>query len=374
MSKLSANIIDRILPDYFNNTQLEEFNKVISKTLPPHSIIKLSDNLTIKEQLDLDLLLSNDYSQYIDLLITFTLKNLEFSKSVEFLLLLGDNSITQGELTTASRIYNHTLSIVNHNSNLENISAYCHLSLGEISSREANWNEAISYIKTAQKLFNKHKDLKGSAKCSNLLGTIYGDRGNLRKAKINFENSLSLLEPKTDTSLIGMLEVNLGIIYNIQGNYDEALSYYQRALIKYEQLRDQKRISEIKHNLGMLYLQKGEYDKAIIEFDSSIRIALEIGNLPTLSLSYLNKAYIYSQINDFDLSAAFAEKSMEICFSLNDRLSIADLYKIKGIIEQHKKNYLISENYFLTSIRINEELENIMNAEKEKLKTMNLAN
>jgi len=52
---------------------------------------------------------------------------------------------------------------------------------------------------------------------------------------------------------------------------------------------------------------------------------------------------------------------MEICFKLNDRLSIADIYKIKGIIERKVKNYKGAENYLLSSLRINEELENILN-------------
>jgi adenylate cyclase len=52
---------------------------------------------------------------------------------------------------------------------------------------------------------------------------------------------------------------------------------------------------------------------------------------------------------------------MEICNNLNDRLSIADIYKIKGIIERSLNNYKLSETYLLTSQRINEELSNALN-------------
>ena len=83
--------------------------------------------------------------------------------------------------------------------------------------------------------------------------------------------------------------------------------------------------------------------------------------LPSLAVSYLSKAYIYTQSEDFILANAFADKALEVCFKLNDRLSIADIYKIKGIIERNLKNYSAAENYLLTSIRMNKELENEQN-------------
>jgi len=80
-----------------------------------------------------------------------------------------------------------------------------------------------------------------------------------------------------------------------------------------------------------------------------------------MCISCANKAYIYCKIKDYVMANAFALKAMEIAYKINDRLSIADIYKIKGIIEKNKKNYTLSENYFNTSLRINNELENILN-------------
>jgi len=52
---------------------------------------------------------------------------------------------------------------------------------------------------------------------------------------------------------------------------------------------------------------------------------------------------------------------MEICSKLNDRLSMADIYKIQRIIERNLSNYKLSENYFLTSLRLNQDLANSLN-------------
>ena len=46
---------------------------------------------------------------------------------------------------------------------------------------------------------------------------------------------------------------------------------------------------------------------------------------------------------------------------MDDRLSVADNFKLKGIIEREKGNLVLAETHFLTSLRINEELENKLN-------------
>ena len=43
------------------------------------------------------------------------------------------------------------------------------------------------------------------------------------------------------------------------------------------------------------------------------------------------------------------------------KLSIADLYKIQGIVSRRIKDYSLAEDYFLTSLRINRELKNELN-------------
>jgi hypothetical protein len=52
---------------------------------------------------------------------------------------------------------------------------------------------------------------------------------------------------------------------------------------------------------------------------------------------------------------------MEISSKINDRLSIAEVYKIKGKIELELNNLEYAENLLLTSLRLNGELENKFN-------------
>lgn len=358
MSSLFKNL-EKILSVYFDKQFISEYKKSFQKT-------KIKENKTAagdeaKAQLTKKIPFNGDYQSRIDLIITLAVSRLDKMKFIEFLLHLGEFSISQGEFGTALHIYERVLSESISGNGLESFSAYAYLAMGDLYSRMADWENSINLISKASELFEKQKDFKGLARSENLLGTIYGDKGDINQAQYHFELSLSYLDPKKDEALIGMLEINLGVLNNIQGNYNTALSYYQRALIKFEQSQDMRRIAELKNDLGLLYTLKGDYDEAALEYDKSIAISLNINYLYALGVSYLSKGFIFAQTGDFILADAFTDKAMDIAHKINDRLSVADIYKIKGIIDRKQKKYISAENYFKTSIRINQELENIMN-------------
>lgn len=66
-------------------------------------------------------------------------------------------------------------------------------------------------------------------------------------------------------------------------------------------------------------------------------------------------------MNDFSLSNAFADKALEVAHKLNDKLTIAEVYRIKGVIQRSVQNYILAENYLQTSLRLNKEISNQLN-------------
>ncbi len=361
MPLINLDIVNNILTNYFDKTQITEFKEIVTRSIKSKKKFNPSIPLSEKKQLASEFTRENSNFLYIDLLLTYAADKLSKPKLIELMLYIGESCTVHGELEIASQTYLNILSTIKDEDNLENIAAHSLLALGEIYSRQAQWDKSINYINQAKRSFDKQKDFKGIAKCNNMLGTIYGDRGKIQKAKECFENSLSFLNPQTDNALIGMIDINLGILNSMQGNYDKSFVFYQRALINYGQVKDVMRISQLRHNLGMLYTQKEEYTAALREFDRSIATSIKAGFLPNLALSYLSKAYVYIKTNDLPLATAFADKSLDFCLKINDRLSIADIYKIKGMIERKHKHFDVSESYFLTSLRINTELDNTLN-------------
>jgi tetratricopeptide (TPR) repeat protein len=52
---------------------------------------------------------------------------------------------------------------------------------------------------------------------------------------------------------------------------------------------------------------------------------------------------------------------MELAHKINDTLSIADLYKIKGMIQNNMENFELSEEMFENSLRLNKDFESKLN-------------
>ncbi len=52
---------------------------------------------------------------------------------------------------------------------------------------------------------------------------------------------------------------------------------------------------------------------------------------------------------------------MEVAYKLSDKLTIAEVYRIKGMIQRNLKNYTLAENFLLTSLRLNKEAGNQLN-------------
>jgi tetratricopeptide (TPR) repeat protein len=350
--------LEKLAALYLEAGEINEYKRLISNS---GNNIQPDISASNQKQLQHSMSSPEKYQAAVDILMTYAKNKLPRTKYYQLIFHVGDRSIFLGELSAALKIFSFIISEIKDEETLQNITAQCYLALGDIYSRIANWKASIKNIKLASGIFKKYKDYKGIAKCENLIGTIQGEKGEIKKARAHFEKSISELDHKKDSVLMGMMDINLGVLNTIQGNFDVALTCYQRSLVTFEQMEDTRRIIEIRHNLGMLYTQKGEFKEALAEFDQSIFLSLKLNYSPTLGMSYLSKAYIYTRLHDYPLAIAFADRSLEICTRLNDRLSIADIYKVKGIIERSSHNYKSAENYLLSSLRINQELENSLN-------------
>ncbi|PJA99636.1 MAG: hypothetical protein CO128_03065 [Ignavibacteriales bacterium CG_4_9_14_3_um_filter_30_11] len=357
----NISVIEKILKEYFDSKRFDEYKKLLSNInksgKKKDDVGKKLKEISLKSELNS----STDYNTYIEFLLSFSEQNLSSAKYLELLLFLGEVSTIKGELDVSSRIFNKLIDFSIKKDKYKNVLAFALMSLGDIYSRQAEWEKSKNYIIKAKNIYKHENDYKGLAKCENLMGTIFGDKGNLNKAHKHFDLSLSYLNPKKDKTIYGMIESNLGVVNNILQNYDEAFNYYQRALIIFEKEKNYRRIAEVTGNIGVLYLEKGNYISALKEFDRSFAVSQKAGVLNPICVALLNKALIYTKLNDFKLANVFADKAMEIGYKINDKMSIADIYKIKGIIESNLKNYVLAENHLNTSLRMNIELENILN-------------
>ncbi len=355
MSLLSD--IKEILTKYIEKNNVEKFYA----KLEGKPVSKENNILDDLFQIEAEISEGSDKRAQIDMVITFVEENLEGEKLSQFLLQLGRLMIDNGELDIAEEINKDLISQPSQNDLLDSTKANAYLSLAKINWQQGIWDEALKYTRKAYYIFTNLSDNIGCAKCENMFGTIYGERGEIAKAAAHFERGKAYLYNNQDPETQAMFETNLGILYNMQGDYPKALKNFRNSLRIYKKLRNTKLIARVTHNMGMVKTKMKNYEGALEDFNKSINVSLKHNYLSNCAISYIAKAYIYSQTERPELAEIFTDKAMEIAYKLNDTLTIADIYRVKGLIQKNLGNLDFAEELLENSIRLNKDKMNKVN-------------
>ncbi len=348
--------LDRLLEQYLGDGELNRLNLKINPPKEGSDKITGMINDFYRNQLQIDI---NNCSERIkiDRSITFSEKILQPDNFYDFLLNLGQLCLSRGRLNLANELFKK----VKRNGNNTVLEAESLIILADVFSRRANWQRSLRTIEEAESIYRELNDNSGLAKCENLMGSIYGERGDLAKAKVCFLSALSVINPENDLELAANLGMNLGILDNMQGTKDDSIKHLTNALVSYNKLGNNKRIAETKHNIGIVYLESGDYKSALVAFDEGIQIAKQGGFMSTLCLIYLAKSQALIATDDIYYAAEFADKALDLSITTDDKLTSADIYRVKGIIERHRKNYNVAKTFLLNSLRMHTSLKSAMN-------------
>lgn len=341
----------QIVGSYLNTTDALEFNRYFLMNEPKQS--RGINHISAADRSQLDFEISHVKDRFsIDRTITMASKKLTYEKYLQLLTKLSELCISHGYLNFADEI----ITKIKNECKINSITANSMLSLSDLYAQRGKWDISLTLTEQAKKYFEEENNSLGIAKCDNSIGTIYGERGNLAEAAKYFEQSLQSAINFNDKQLIAMLNINLGIINNIHERYVEALNYFNDALRLLEELGDLRRIAEVRHNIGMMYQQQKYYHSALQQFDSAITIAIKNEYYPILAVSYINKSEILLNLEEYSFANAIAKKAMEIAHILDDKVNIAEVYRLQGIINKHLKNYKLAENNLLSALRLNKAL------------------
>jgi tetratricopeptide (TPR) repeat protein len=350
LSEIFLNKITLCLEEFFSKSQVTELIQGFETQRFPNnqSPAALSES-TFLTELDYN---SIEERKIIDGTITFAKKTLEKDSYSKFLLELAKVLAENDNMNMAAEI------LVNSIQKVQSDSFYAEssLALADIFIRKAYWDNSLTLINQAKVIYTRLGDKLGLARCENLFGTSYGERGVLQISKDHFKNGLDLLQDNLNVKLSAEIETNLAILENISGNFSVAELHIFSALHKFEILGDTKRIAEVRHNIGMLFLEQKEYVKANIEFDKAIAIATAENYQTLLSVSFLGKAETLLRCDDYKNSLAYCYNALDIANKIEDKLTIADVYRVIGMLERKQKNYKLSEKYLQISLSLNEEL------------------
>lgn len=194
-----------------------------------------------------------------------------------------------------------------------------------------------------------------------MLGSISGEMGEIERAKNYFSQSLVFANESFDQELNAKIETNLGVVNSILGNTDDSVIHYESAMMIYKQIGDLRRVAEVYLNIGLNFLDARDIKSSLAAFDKGIEISVENGYIGVLTLLYHAKAQALIVEKDVLSAKEFADKALSLSHNLDDKLTIADIYKLRGIIAKEMNDTKTAEIYLMISLRINTSLRNSLN-------------
>ena len=93
-------------------------------------------------------------------------------------------------------------------------------------------------------------------------------------------------------------------------------------------------------------------EKAINYFNESIKLSEKIGDIYSKGINCLHLGEEYLKKDNFIKTKCYVIKAEEIFNKLEDKLGLADVFKLKGILFKKQKDWENSDKYFRKAIRI----------------------
>ncbi|MBM4175913.1 MAG: hypothetical protein FJ213_07045 [Ignavibacteria bacterium] len=361
---LSAEL-NQLLKEYFDSTTLNNLYDSVRDKIAPN----FSETLSESDRKQISANIPNGAEQRIllDLITTSAKKQLSEIKYFNLLLKFSELMIYNGELNFARELAEEVLDSTKFDEANCKLTAEAYLISAKIDWSQAYWKESTQNTDMAYEIFNELNDKSGCAKCENMFGTIFGEQGKIKQASHHFERGLALLKETRNSELEAAFEVNLGILYTMIDENEKALNYLMSGLEKFEAKQDMRRVARINHNIGMLHLRTCKFEEAIAAFDICLNVSLDFGYLSNCAIAYLGKAWIKNHLGATEIADAFTHKAMEIAYKINDKLSIAEVYRIKGLINQNMNDFNLSEEFFESCVRLNRDFDNTFNESEGNL-------
>jgi len=143
-------------------------------------------------------------------------------------------------------------------------------------------------------------------------------------------------------------------VYSIEGSWTKALDHYEELISILNPETQKGTLARARYGIAIVYKFRRDYDKASEYLQKCINLSNELHNSQLKALSYLEQAEVLYYKGDFAASTALATTAFQIFSEIGDRLSLADVYKVMGMINRKAERFDLALSYFENSLKINQ--------------------
>jgi CHAT domain-containing protein/tetratricopeptide (TPR) repeat protein len=219
--------------------------------------------------------------------------------------------------------------------------------LGIAHSSQSNWKQAERYYEGALTFFIRQgvegrQDLIWTYRD---LASTNSRRGDLKKARENFENSLRLASVLGDRDSIVQACHGLAAIHLKSRDHATAIGYLERALAAAEETTNKGHSLSTLSQITAAYLHQGRITKAIEALESAYKLAIE-SNTSARSIYLFHIATLYVRLGDMPGAYSRFHRVQKEADKAGDQpLKFLALLNIAQINEQYGHLKLATEMY-----------------------------
>ncbi len=278
-------------------------------------------------------------------------EDITIAKKCELMMLKGDILLLSGEVARAEKVFQTALT-----QGFKDVESRCLSKLAEIKETLSDWPAAITLFGEALEASEAQQELSGMALAHRGLGRAYFRMGNYDSALAHYRASIAITEKIGDISLMAKTYVDVGNLCSYQGKYDDAERHFIKALKAFEAISDKNELSRVCNNLGVNCTRIGtnRADTARGYFERCIATAEETGNLRVAAYGTFNAAEVCIAKKDYASAWKMCESALSIFRLLREQYMIAAVMIDFGVIAKFKKEWKMSEEYFMKGIELSE--------------------
>ena len=188
---------------------------------------------------------------------------------------------------------------------------------------QSDFAPALAYLEEAESLWRGLDNRAGQEETARLMGVIALNQGNLEIARAHLETALAFRDAPNESSWNPAALLHLGKVVNLQGDYARARILYEEYLTLASQSGDVNGMAEVRNNLAAVACDLGAYSEAIPHFEEALFLAQQLGNRHGMAKILLNMGTALRNQGTFSRAADLIGQALALFQSIGDARGIS---------------------------------------------------
>jgi CHAT domain-containing protein/Tfp pilus assembly protein PilF len=205
------------------------------------------------------------------------------------------------------------------------------ISLVEKKTSESK-SAAMAKFEAARQLYREAGKRSEEFLCLAMLGTLYDDIGETRKALSYFDQALQGFMDIGDDDHTASMLISIGSDFSDLGENQKALDYFNKALLIRRKLKDKIGEAFSLTYLGSTYQELGDKQKAVVLFSEAKGLYVSVGDKIGEARINGHLGSLFNELGEKAKSIELYNKSLALCRANSDKNGEIDILNALGIV------------------------------------------